>query len=176
MASAIAVWGVARAFGGRVLLRIEDHDRARSRPEFEKALLDDLEWLGFRADEPLVRQSEREGKYEAALATLESGGLAYPCDCSRKSIEAVTGPVAGELRYPGTCRKRPVHGTAEKARRVRLDPMAVAFRDRRLGPIEQIPAEQCGDVLARDRHGHWTYQFAVAVDEVEHFTTLYIAC
>ena len=53
--NAIYVWGVTRAAGGRVLLRIEDHDRGRSRPEFERAILDDLDWLGFVPDEPLDR-------------------------------------------------------------------------------------------------------------------------
>jgi glutamyl-Q tRNA(Asp) synthetase len=57
--NAIYVWGVAGRNAGRVLLRIEDHDRARSRAEFEQAILEDLQWLGFRSDEPLVRQSER---------------------------------------------------------------------------------------------------------------------
>src|SRR5215813_8027302 len=62
--NAIYVWGVARARGGRVLLRIEDHDRARSRAEYEAAILEDLVWLGFVADAPLVRQSERAAIYE----------------------------------------------------------------------------------------------------------------
>src|SRR5215467_11662373 len=61
--NAICVWGVTRAHGGRVLLRIEDHDRQRSRPEFEAAILDDLAWLGFEADGPPVRQRDRSAIY-----------------------------------------------------------------------------------------------------------------
>ncbi len=167
VSSALAVWGVARAFGGRVLLRIEDHDRTRSRPEFEKAILDDLEWLGFAPDEPVVRQSDRESKYARALQGLEATGLVYACGCSRKFIETTSGSFTGELRYPGTCRDRTVDGSVEQARRLRLDPMPIVFHDLRLGRLEQIPAEQVGDILIRDRQGQWTYQFAVAVDDFD---------
>jgi len=173
-ASAVAVWGLARAFGGRVLLRVEDHDRTRSRREFEIALLEDLEWLGLSPDQPFARQRDRERVYESALRHLEAADLIYPCACSRKSIEASIGPTAGELRYPGTCRQAGVDGTAEKARRVRLAREPQAFGDLRLGPIEQIPSEQSGDVLIRDRHGHWTYQFAVTVDDLDQGVDLVI--
>ncbi|MEO8500225.1 MAG: tRNA glutamyl-Q(34) synthetase GluQRS [Vicinamibacteria bacterium] len=175
VASAIAVWGVARAFSGRVLLRIEDHDRTRSRPEFERAILQDLEWLGLRPDEPLSRQSERVQKYEAALDRLSKRGLVYACGCSRKTIEAAAArALEGERRYPGTCRDAAVDGLREKARRVRLSRDVITFRDLRLGLVEQIPADQAGDTLARDRHGHWTYQFAVAVDDLEQGVDLVI--
>ena len=173
MASAIAVWGLARAFSGRALLRIEDHDRTRSRPEFEKAILEDLEWLGFRPDAPPVRQSERTGKYEAALSDLSDRGLIYACACSRKTIEAALGNPEGETRYPGTCRGGAVDGLKEKARRLRLAPSLISFRDLRLGRIDQDPAE-AGDLLVRDRHGHWTYQFAVVVDDLDQGVDLVI--
>ena len=174
MANAIAVWGAARAFSGRVLLRIEDHDRTRSKREFEDAILEDLEWLGFRADEPVTRQSERSAKYEAALRELENRGLVYACACSRKTIEAASESDGGELRYPGTCRDAAVDGTKELARRVRLDEEKISFRDLRLGAIEQIPSAQAGDILVRDRHGHWTYQFAVVVDDLDQGVDLVI--
>jgi glutamyl/glutaminyl-tRNA synthetase len=89
------VWGVARALRGRVLLRIEDHDRLRSRPLYEQAILDDLEWLGFEADagrRPLHRQSGRPARYEQALAHLRRHAHVYACDCSRRDI--------GGTRYP----------------------------------------------------------------------------
>src|SRR6185295_11749539 len=90
--NAVFVWGVTRARGGRVLLRIEDHDRARSRLEFETSILQDLKWLGFEADGPVVRQSDRGGVYEAALQRLRAQGLVYACECSRRDIAA-----AGEV-------------------------------------------------------------------------------
>ncbi len=174
MANAIAVWGVARAFGGRVLLRIEDHDRTRSTPGFEAAILEDLEWLGLRPDAPLSRQSERHSTHEDALARLEGAGLVYACSCSRKSIEAAMASSADELRYPGTCREAAVDGARTSARRVRIERETISFLDLRLGPVEQVPADQAGDILARDRHGHWTYQFAVAVDDLDQGVDLVI--
>ena len=157
--NAIYVWETARASGAdsRVLLRIEDHDRERSRPEFEAALLDDLAWLGFAADGPLTRQSERSDLYERALDGLRARGLTYACECSRSEI--------GSGRYPGTCRHKNLPETSGLGIRVRLDATAERFDDLRLGPLEQRPSEQCGDLLARDRRGNWTYQFAVVVDD-----------
>ena len=168
------MWAVARAFSGRVLLRIEDHDRTRSKQAFETGILEDLEWLGLRPDEPFVRQSERRSKYEGALAGLEGAGLVYACACSRRTIEAAMGSGAGELRYPGTCRDAQVDAARERARRVRIEREAISFRDLRRGPIEQVPFDQAGDILALDRHGHWTYQFAVAVDDLDQGVDLVI--
>src|SRR3954471_20681919 len=75
--NAVYVWGVARAAGGRVLLRIEDHDRVRSRRAYEESIFEDLDWLGFTADEPAVRQSDRTAHYEAVLDRLRQAGLVY---------------------------------------------------------------------------------------------------
>jgi glutamyl-Q tRNA(Asp) synthetase len=86
--NAARVWRETRARGGTVLLRIEDHDRQRSRPEFEAAILEDLAWLGFVADAPFVRQSARDDIYRHALDTLRDQGLVYACACSRSAIVA----------------------------------------------------------------------------------------
>ena len=78
--NAIMVWGVARARGGEVLLRIEDHDRLRSRPEYEDAILEDLDWLGFAPDigaDTIIRQSDRGTAYLAALDRLRQEGRVY---------------------------------------------------------------------------------------------------
>ncbi|MEO5763523.1 MAG: glutamate--tRNA ligase family protein [Vicinamibacteria bacterium] len=174
VASAIAVWGVARAFGGRVLLRLEDHDQVRSRPEYEEAIIEDLHWLGFEPDEAPVRQSDRHSLYRDALHRLHAHGLVYACGCSRKTIERATGPSDGEIRYPGLCRDTPVDSAAEAARRVRMDRCTISFEDLRLGRIEQTPSDQCGDLLARDRLSHWTYQFAVVVDDLDQNVDLVI--
>ena len=176
--NAIHVWGLARAFGGRVLLRIEDHDRTRSRTEYERGLLDDLDWLGlvpdvgdtaaFRAGPFPQRQSDNGSCYEAALERLEQAGLVYACDCSRRDIAQEVPDVFGEeMRYPGRCRARAVDRNAARARRVMLTPGIEKFDDLRLGPMAQEPAAQCGDLLVRDRLGQWTYQFAVVVDDME---------
>lgn len=188
-ANAVWVWGIARAFGGRVLLRVEDHDRGRCRPEYEAALLDDLDWLGlvpdgagtatFRAGPTPQRQSDDTARYEARLDTLEANGLAYPCTCSRADIARAAGgtyPDAGaEPRYPGTCRTRAHDPALAPARRVVMQSgHTERFDDLLLGPQSQDPDLQCGDLLARDRHGNFTYQFAVVVDDLEQNVDLII--
>jgi glutamyl-tRNA synthetase/glutamyl-Q tRNA(Asp) synthetase len=177
LVNAIHVWGLAQRYGGAVVLRIEDHDLTRCRPEYEEALLEDLEWLGFVPDESSVasfrrgatpyRQSDNGDAYRAAITTLEEQQLVYPCTCSRRDILRAVGPVAEgeEPRYPGTCRVRGLAADVTRARRVILKPERIVFHDLRLGAQEQTPAEDCGDVLVCDRFGHWTYQFAVTVDD-----------
>jgi glutamyl-tRNA synthetase/glutamyl-Q tRNA(Asp) synthetase len=183
--NAIYVWGAARARGGRVLLRIEDHDRGRCRAEYETAILEDLAWLGFVADAPLVRQSERTAIYERALDTLRAQRLVYACTCSRADVARPfqgrdeRGPERpalqqSELRYPGTCRDRGIAERSGIGLRVRLDPSVERFTDLRHGLQEQRPFEQCGDLLIRDRDGCWTYQFAVTVDDFAQHVTLVV--
>lgn len=178
--NAIHVWGLARARGGRVLLRVEDHDRQRCRPEYESALLDDLDWLGFvpdvfptdafRAGRCDGRQSDRHAYYAQAVEALAARGLVYGCACTRRGIEtATTGEASGgELRYPGTCRHRGLPLTDGIGWRLVLPDEAVAFTDLAHGPTTQTPAAQCGDLLLRDRLGNWTYQLAVVVDDLMH--------
>src|ERR1051325_7555439 len=86
--SALTGWRRARAESGRFLLRIEDIDPARCRPEFEGAILEDLAWLGLDWDGAVLRQSEHPGRYAAALDRQQASGLIYPCFCSRKDIAA----------------------------------------------------------------------------------------
>jgi glutamyl-tRNA synthetase/glutamyl-Q tRNA(Asp) synthetase len=169
--NAVYVWGMSRARGGRVLLRIEDHDRQRSRLEFERAILEDLEWLGFVSDEPPVRQRDRGEIYSAALERLRASGLLYACECSRGDIPNEPGL---ERRYPGTCAARGLAEATGRGIRVRLAPSEERFIDGRHGRQEQRPSEQCGDLLVRDRDGNWTYQFAVTVDDFEQGVNLVI--
>lgn len=160
--NAIYVWGVTRAAGGRVILRLEDHDRQRSRPEFDRAILDDLDWLGFVPDAPSTddvrrggadaRQSDRLELYDAALERLRAAGLVYACACSRSEI-AAAGRSGDELVYPGTCRSRNLKEASGLGVRVRFDPSVERFDDLLHGPQMQEPHRQCGDLLARDREG-----------------------
>lgn len=163
--NALHVWGFARAHGGRVLLRIEDHDRGRSRREYEASILEDLDWLGFTADGPHVRQSERTPLYERALDRLRTAGLVYACECSRRDI-AGSGGGGAELQYPGTCAGKDLPEAPGRARRIRLARSAERFHDLLHGEQVQVPSEQCGDLLAMDRNGYWAYQFAVTVDDI----------
>lgn len=177
--NAVYVWGIARAFGGQVMLRIEDHDRTRCRPEYEAALLDDLDWLGFVPDVGptqsyrdnrsghALRQSDNGARYLHALSSLDAQGLVYACECSRRDIQQRTPrPTGEELHYSGRCRERSVDPASTLTRRVIMTPRAEVFDDLRLGSFAHDPSQQCGDVLVRDRHGGWTYQFAVTVDDM----------
>jgi glutamyl/glutaminyl-tRNA synthetase len=142
--NAIYVWGIAHLSGARVLLRIEDHDRIRCRPEYEPALLEDLAWLGFTADAPLTRQSERGAIYAAALERLRRTQHVFACDCSRKDL-------AGDT-YGGRCRTRGLED----------------------GPGRGLRVQECGDLLIRDRDGHWTYQLCVVADDIDQGVNLII--
>lgn len=169
------VWGYARSAGGRVLLRIEDHDRDRCRPEYEAGILDDLDWLGFapdiyptdafRAGFCEGRQSDRDPVYRKAAAALRAAGLLYACGCSRSEILSDANEHSPELRYGGRCRTRGLPLADGYGWRVRMDAGEELFTDLRLGPQAQDPSLQCGDLLIRDRHGNWTYQFAATVDD-----------
>jgi glutamyl-tRNA synthetase/glutamyl-Q tRNA(Asp) synthetase len=173
--NAMYVWGWARAAGGKVLLRIEDHDRQRSRPEFERSILEDLEWLGFIPDAPLVRQSERRERYQEELDRLRARGLAYVCSCSRRDLALTIPDLPGEeMRYPGTCRAKGLEWHKGLSWRIRLEPGSVEFVDVRLGRQVQAPCDQCGDLQAMDRLGNWTYQFAVTVDDHRQGITLVV--
>jgi len=99
----------AQQSGGRLLLRIEDIDTTRCRPEFEQAIYDDLAWLRLTWEKPVRRQSDHFGDYERAFETLRKRDLVYPCFCSRKEILVAVPPGAGRdpdgaLLYPGTCK------------------------------------------------------------------------
>ena len=175
-----------------MLLRIEDHDRERCRPEYETAILDDLDWLGFvpdvfptsafRAGPCESRQSNRHPIYAAAAEDLASRGLLYGCSCSRREIAAAAGsaldaaqasegaapvrlPVMRKSRYAGTCRDRGIPLTDDVTWRLRMEPGVEHFDDLLMGAQHQEPAAQCGDIAIRDRLGNWTYQFVAAVDD-----------
>ena len=151
--SALLGHRTARRAGGRFLLRIEDIDRTRCKPEFEAAIFDDLHWLGLDWEEPVRRQSDHFPEYAAALQRLESNGLLYPCFCSRKDIAAAASaphggaPHEGEtVIYPGTCRGLdPILAAERKASgapfALRLDTAKAA---RQAGPLAFFNAEPDG--------------------------------
>ena len=105
--SALTVWSMAESLGGTALLRIEDTDSSRVRPEYEQGIYDDLAWLGLRWPEPVLRQSEHEDAYLAVLGRLATMGLIYPCGCTRRQIAAAGAKQGADgLVYPGLCRHR----------------------------------------------------------------------
>jgi glutamyl-Q tRNA(Asp) synthetase len=192
--SALVAFARAQASGGRLLLRIEDTDRARSRPEYEAAIYDDLAWLGLDWQRPILRQSDHLPAYEAALGRLSAMGLTYPCRCTRADIQAaLSAPQEGALHptaeggvYPGTCRGRAMSGLGP-GEAIRLD-MARALDQvagRVLGFEESGPGHaghhrvdarrmmSCiGDiVLARKDIGAASYHLAVVIDDARQAIT-----
>jgi glutamyl-tRNA synthetase len=181
--TALLSWLAARAAGGRWLMRVEDLDRARVRPGLEARILDELRWLGLDWDEGPdlgggagpYRQSERQDRYDAALARLREAGLVYPCFCSRAEIaraaEAPHGLSDEGPRYPGTCARLPADEEGRRsasrrpAWRLRVRPGAVRFDDGVHGPREVDVGAEVGDFVVARADGVPAYQLAVVVDD-----------
>lgn len=160
----------ARIRGGRLLLRIDDLDRDRSRPEFVAACEEDLRWLGLRWNPPVVRQSERVGLYREALKRLIGAGLAYPCVCSRREL-AVSALAPhdedDEPVYGGKCRSLPASEFREGVNyRLRTpDGQSVVVQDLNLGPQTYECGRDFGDFLLWRKDGVPSYQLATVVDD-----------
>ncbi len=199
--SAWQAWRRAQDEGGRFLLRIEDIDTGRCRPEFEMAIFEDLAWLGLDWETPVLRQSGHFNRYRAALSAIREQGLAYPCFCTRaeirREIEAAgaaphglsnTMPGSpqdpmGGLRYPGACRGLPA---AERQARIergdphawRLDTVAatdrfgtLTWRDEEAGAVTADPAP-FGDVVLARKDIPTSYHLSVTVDDAWQGVTL----
>jgi glutamyl-Q tRNA(Asp) synthetase len=186
LANAIYVWGLARRFGARVLLRIEDHDRQRCRPEYEAALLDDLDRLGIAADEPSTeelragpstfRQSDNGPVYEAALERLAVATDVYACDCTRSTFAAWRsshGRGWSGHGCPGGCRARALEAAPDRTLRAALGDGVEGWNDVLAGPRSGEVAPD-GDLAVRDRAGNWTYAFCVVVDDLRHEVNLVV--
>lgn len=176
MANAIWVWGLAGLTGSRVLLRIEDHDRERSRQAFDAAILEDLDWLGFEPDAGPVRQRADAGPYESALERLRALGAVYACDCTRATFaqwSATHGRVWRGPGCPSACRDRAMTGDSDLVLRVEIGSGTEAWNDWLLGPSGGDPTA-AGDPAVRDRNGNWTYGFSVVVDDLRQSITLVV--
>jgi glutamyl-Q tRNA(Asp) synthetase len=177
-----ALFAARTAAGGRFLLRIEDIDATRCRPEFEQAIYDDLAWLGLTWETPVRRQSDHMADYASALQRLQAQGLIYPCFCTRAEIRAEIARAGaaphgseGPL-YPGTCRRL---GAAERAERVdsgtpyalRLDAEKASgiagpltWHDRERGTVAADPRTH-GDVVLARKETPTSYHLSVTLDD-----------
>jgi len=169
--TALLAWLFARSAGARFLVRVEDLDRGRSRPHFERAQLQDLEAIGLDWDGEVVRQSARAALYAAAIARLDAAGVLYPCYCTRAEIREAASAPHGPLpegAYPGTCRhlsavERRAREANGRPPALRLDAGAVRvrFADRVLGEYESV----VDDLVVRRNDGAPAYNLAVVVDD-----------
>jgi glutamyl-Q tRNA(Asp) synthetase len=174
--SALLNFDLARRAGARFLLRIEDIDRTRARPEYECAIYEDLAWLGLEWEEPVLRQSEHCEDYAAALEKLDARGLLYPCVCTRGDIARATAGRAdwprdpdGAPLYPGTCRgASPRAGPAslrlDMAKAAAMVGGEVRWREAEAGEIVADPAVW-GDVVLARKDIATSYHIAVTVDD-----------
>lgn len=182
---ALAAWearSLADRFGGRCVLRVEDIDQTRCRPEYVDGILEDMEWLGIQFDGHMMIQSSRFAAYESALQVLKDRGMLYPCFCTRKEIAAEVAAMGGAPHectvdsYPGTCRllKKSQRKELLKSGKPfcwRLDCTAVAdmtgplvWSDMRFG--EQVcRPEELGDVILGRKDCPASYHVAVVVDD-----------
>jgi glutamyl-Q tRNA(Asp) synthetase len=198
--AALTAFESARKAGGRFLLRVEDIDKTRCRPDYESSILEDLRWIGLSWEQPVRRQSEHFADYAAALEKLDAAGLLYPCFCTRKEIaeeiaRAGIAPQASELSpegplYPGTCR-----GLPEAARGARIAEGApyalrldvaraqqriardLTFEESGRGPhgetgIQIARPELFGDVVLARKELPASYHLAVVVDDALQGVTL----
>ena len=185
-----ALFAHEKAAGGRFLIRLEDIDGTRARPEYEEAIFEDLAWLGLSWEMPVRQQSDHWDDYRAALAKLEALGLLYPCFCTRREIQeeiaragnAPQGP-DGPL-YPGTCRNRGLTERAERiakgeayalrldvAKATRLVSQELVWSDRGHGSFTAKP-DVFGDLVLARKDTPASYHLAVVVDDALQGITL----
>ncbi|MCQ2444449.1 MAG: tRNA glutamyl-Q(34) synthetase GluQRS [Mailhella sp.] len=190
--SFLMAWLDARTRGGTIILRHEDIDPARSRPEWREGIERDLRWLGIDWDEgpgmegsrsPYL-QSERGAVYESALEKLSGLGLVYPCFCTRRELRMLAGAPHGAADglgdcgapYPGTCRRLSDAEREERARSGRHAALRLlcpdgedgrmTFSDRLAGEVSCTLSECGGDFPLRRSDGVWSYQLAVCADDI----------
>lgn len=188
--SALVTWNAAQSLGGTTLLRIEDIDQNRCKPEFTQAIFDDLTWLGLTWPEPVLIQSERFDLYAEAANRLRAMDLIYPCFCSRTEIAEASAGVDpdGAPLYPGTCRHLSNATRIERLERgdpvqFRLDTEAALARTGMLtftviGPtlhdrpqIRHARPERWGDVVLQRKDTPTSYHLSVVVDDAaQHIT------
>ncbi|MDE7141564.1 MAG: tRNA glutamyl-Q(34) synthetase GluQRS [Muribaculaceae bacterium] len=180
--TAVMSWLSAKSKGGKWILRIEDLDPQRSKPEHARAIEEDLLWLGLEWDEGGLEtrgpngpymQSLRGDIYAEGLRRLSEAGLTYRCRCRRADILATQAPHEsdGRVIYKGTCRPPRLGGTAEvppevpAATRLFVPDTTITFTDRCRGPQSVSLARHSGDFILRRADGAWAYQLAVVMDD-----------
>jgi glutamyl-tRNA synthetase/glutamyl-Q tRNA(Asp) synthetase len=167
--AALLCWLDARSNGARVVLRLEDLDRERTKSGYVEQMERDLEWFGLDWDSRSL-QSQNAPRYEAALEKLVRDGRIYACDCSRAEIRDIAHRAPdGSYRYPGTCRSKTVASTEwreiDRPLRLRLDSREISLRDESGADLSGDAAILFGDPILRRRDGAYSYHFASVLDD-----------
>ena len=169
--SAMLAWLSVRSQNGEMVLRIEDLDPDRCRPEYAETLKDDLRWLGLDWDREQTPQSLRTAAYAVEFEKLADLGLVYPCYCTRGELHAASAPHAsdGRVLYAGTCRNLTPEQRAEKTKkpawRLAVPDKVYGYTDGLQGSYEENLAAECGDFIIRRADGVYAYQLAVVTDD-----------
>jgi len=169
--TALAAWLFARSAGSSFVLRVEDLDPEKSRPEVAAGQLEDIRAVGLEWDGPVVWQSERRDSHEAAIDQLTTAGVTYPCYCSRREVRDAAQAPHGELpegAYPGTCRELSSTERSERERAGRPSALRLAASDARIEFVDRIAGPQLGrsdDFVLRRADGTPSYNLAVVVDD-----------
>lgn len=178
--AALLAWLDVRSLGGEMLLRMEDLDPDRCKPDYTLQLAEDLRWLGLDWDlgwqdlGDLYNQSQRTERYAEAFRALARQDLVYPCYCSRKELLAASAPHAsdGARIYSGRCRSLSAGERADLERsgrrpawRIAVPEEEVLFTDGNFGPQREILSRDCGDFILRRSDGVYAYQLAVTADD-----------
>jgi len=175
--TALYNWLFARHHGGAFILRIEDTDADRSKPELTDAILRSMEWLGLNWDEGPFYQSQRQERYREVAAELEKRGQAYPCFCSPEELQAKRAQAEAlkkPWRYDGVCRDIPVLERQQRrsaghpwALRFRVPPTGqTSFDDEVFGHIE-LENQEIEDFVLLRSDGHPTYHLGVVTDDID---------
>jgi glutamyl/glutaminyl-tRNA synthetase len=168
--AALLCWLDARSRGARLVLRLEDLDPERCRPEWSEAMGEALTWLGLDWD-AVVAQSARAADHAAALDSLAARGLLYPCRCTRSELRANAEQLLadGGLAYPGTCRGRALPNggwrACDEPLRARLPEGEIELADESGADLSGDPSREPGDPIVRRRDGAIAYHLAGVVDD-----------
>ncbi len=166
LVAALGSYLEAKARGGRWLVRIEDLDAPRCKPEYADAILRTLETFGFAWDGAVLYQSRRSARYREVLERLKAQGVVYPCGCTRAELASAPLGADGAPVYPGTCRHGLPPGKTARAWRLRVAG-EIGFTDLVQGPQRQDLVREVGDCVLLRADGHFAYQLAVVVDDAE---------
>lgn len=168
LATALGSYLDIRTMGGEWLVRIEDIDPERCKPEYSDDILATLHKHGLYWDGEVLLQSQRQTYYQHVLDRLTKLGRTYPCGCTRKDLEAANAnrPFGQSRVYPGTCRHGIPNGRSARAIRFVCPTSTVQWQDLRLGRVQESLAETSGDFVLKRGDGHWAYHLVVVVDDI----------